>query len=121
MQRTFPLITSSETLQQCKISRAILMKLVKKCLEMSAEIAEVKDDYMESYEQWGTCLKLGTHEHSITGSKTAELLRLNTSKSGDEQLSLKEYVDRMKEGQNDIYSFACESIAVLSSPFVRPG
>ena len=29
----------------------------------------------------GTCLKLGTHEHSITDSKTAELLRLNTSKS----------------------------------------
>ena len=25
------------------------------------------------------------------------------SKSGDEQMSFKEYVDRMKEGQNDNY------------------
>ena len=52
-------------------------------------------------------------------SGIAELSRLNPSKSGDEQLSLKEDVDRMKEGQTDTYSFACESIAVVSSsPFL---
>ena len=52
-------------------------------------------------------------------SGIAELSRLNPSKSGDEQLSLKEDVDRMKKAQNDTYSFACESIAVVSSsPFL---
>ena len=38
------------------------------------------------------------------------LLRHNTSKSGDEQISLKEDVDRMMEGQNDIQYITGESI-----------
>ena len=49
-----------------------------------------------------------------------ELLRLSTSKSGDELISLKEYVGRVKEGQNDIYHITGESIAVVSSsPFLE--
>ena len=40
--------------------------------------------------------------------------------SGDEQINLKEYVDRMKEGQNDIYCITGESIAmVFSSSFLE--
>merc|ERR1712014_196371 len=72
--------------------------LVKKCLEMFAEIAEKKDDYKKFYEQFGKCLKLGVHEDSTNRTKVAELLRWHTSKSGDEQISFKEYIDRMKEG-----------------------
>merc|ERR1712113_917953 len=47
-------------------------------------------------------------------------MRYHSSKSGDEQISFKEYVDRMKEGQNDIYYITGESIAaVSSSPFLE--
>merc|ERR1711861_60648 len=50
----------------------------------------------------------------------ADLLRFQTSKSGDEMISLKEYCDRMKEGQNDIYYITGESIqGVSSSPFIE--
>merc|ERR1711939_514056 len=52
--------------------------------------------------------------------KLADLLRYQTSKSGDEVISLKEYCDRMKEGQNDIYYITGESIqGVSSSPFIE--
>merc|ERR1719162_1357530 len=84
------------------------------------EIAEKKDDYKKFYEQFSKPMKLGIHEDSTNRTKIAELLRFNTSKSGDEQISLKEYVDRMKEGQNDIYYITGESIAqVSSSPFLE--
>ena len=33
----------------------------------------------------------------------AELMRYHTSKTGDEMISLTEYVTRMQEGQDDIY------------------
>eukprot|EP00070_Physeter_catodon_P036475 XP_028343369.1 heat shock protein 90-like [Physeter catodon] len=57
---------------------------------------------------------------SFTVSKIAELLRFHTSKSGEEMISLKEYVDRMKENQKDIFYITGESRqAVASSPFLE--
>ena len=49
----------------------------------------------------------------------AELSKFNTSKPGDEQISFKEYVNRMKEGQNDISHITDESIAAVSSSSFR--
>merc|ERR1712072_1369030 len=115
-----PLNISRETLQQNKILRVIKKNLVKKCLEMFTEITEKKDDYKKFYEQFSKNLKLGIHEDSTNRAKLADLLRFQTSKSGDESISLKEYCDRMKEGQNDIYYITGESIVgVSSSPFIE--
>ena len=76
---------------------------MKVCLEMFAEIAEQKDDCKNFYEQFGKCLKLGLHEDLTNRIKVAEQMRYQTSKTGNEQINFKEYVDRMKKGQNDIF------------------
>ena len=53
---------------------------------------------------------------SISHISTSDTDRNSRSKSGDEMISLKEYVDRMKEGQSDIYYMQGESVPQVSSP-----
>ena len=104
-----------QSLLQNKTLHVVKMNVVKKCLEIRAEIGELNGDYMVFDAQFGKCLKLETHEVSTIRAKTAELLELNTSKSENLQFSFKEYVDSMKGELYDIYYFTGASIAVVSS------
>merc|ERR1712110_1068144 len=115
-----PLNISREYLQKTNLLKTIKKSITKKCLEMIAEVAENSEDWKKFYEQFSKNLKLGIHEDTANREKLAGFLRYHTSKSGDDQISLKEYVGRMKENQKEIFFITGESRAsVTNSPFIE--
>jgi molecular chaperone HtpG len=115
-----PLNISREFLQQNKILKVIKKNITKKAMELITEISENAEDYKKFYEQFAKNLKLGIHEDTTNRTKLSECLRYHTSKSGEDMISLKEYVARMKEGQKDIFFITGESrAAVANSPFIE--
>jgi heat shock protein beta len=120
-----PLNVSREILQESRVVRVIKRQLVKRTLDMLKSIAERPEDdpkgaYSQFWESFGRNIKLGLLEDQANKSVLSDLLRFASSKSGEGVTSLKEYIERMQEGQKDIFYMAADSLAAAqAAPFVE--
>jgi len=114
-----PLNVSREILQQNRIMSNIRSNSVKKVLDKLNTVAEDKEKYAQFYEHYGRLIKEGVYQDFEHKDNLTELLRYNSTK--DEGLvSLKEYVDRMKDDQKSIYYITGRNqISLRNSPLLE--
>jgi molecular chaperone HtpG len=113
-----PLNVSREILQHSKDLDTIRAGATKKVLGMIEELAENdKEKYAGFWKEFGRVLKEGVGEDFANKDRLAKLLRFSTTRSdGDVQdVSLADYIARMKEGQDKIYYVTAESFAAAKS------
>ncbi|MDP1863494.1 MAG: molecular chaperone HtpG [Thiobacillus sp.] len=109
-----PLNVSREILQSSRDIDAIKAGSVKKVLGLLEDLAENHPEkYVAFWKEFGKVLKEGPGEDYANKDRIAGLLRFASTHADNnaEIVSLKDYVGRMKEGQEAIYFIAADSFA----------
>ncbi len=114
---------SREILQQDKQVDSLRSALVKRVLDTLEKMSKKDaEKYQTFWNQFGEVLKEGPAEDFANREKVAGLFRFSTTQSeGTEQnVSLADYIARMREGQKKIYYITGESHdAVAASPHLE--
>jgi molecular chaperone HtpG len=118
-----PLNVSRELLQQEPEVEAIRNGLTRRVLDMLAKLAKDEPEkYATFWKEFGAVLKEGVAQDSANRPALLQLLRFaSTHESGNEPtVSLAQYAERMKPGQDKIYYIIGESIAAArASPYIE--
>ncbi len=118
-----PLNVSREILQQSKDVDAIRAGCAKRVLALLGDLAQKdKEKYAAFWKEFGRVLKEGGGEDPSNRDDIAKLLRFASTQAGTEaeDVSLADYVARMKEGQDRIYYVTAESFpAAKGSPHLE--
>ncbi len=122
-----PLNVSREILQESKDVKFIRESSTKRVLsqleELSSSVEEAKrEDYQLFWNAFGQVLKEGLGEDHANLDKLSKLLRFanSTQNSDIQNVSLSDYVSRMKEGQDKIYFVTADSyLAAKNSPHLE--
>jgi molecular chaperone HtpG len=113
-----PLNVSRELLQGSRVVDSIRSNATKRVLKLLAELAANEPDkYAAFWKEFGALLKEGMAEDFSNRDEIAKLLRFTSTKSAGEQadVSLSDYIGRMKEGQEKIYYLLAPSLAAATS------
>lgn len=118
-----PLNVSREILQKTPMVDSIRAALTKRILDMLSKMATSEPEkYATFWTQFGAVLKEGPSEDNGNREKIAKLFRFASSTSGsaDQNVSLEDYIGRMKEGQDKIYFVTGDSYSVIkNSPYLE--
>jgi molecular chaperone HtpG len=118
-----PLNVSREILQESKDIEAIRAGCTKKVLGMLEDMANKEQDkYAKFWGEFGKVLKEGIGEDHANKEKIASLLRMASTHTdtGENTVSLADYIGRMKEGQDKIYYITADTFnAAKNSPHLE--
>ena len=107
---------SREMLQQDRQIAQIRKGLVKKLLDVLSEMqTNEAETYRKFWDTFGRGLKEGAYSDYENRDKLLSLLLFESSADADKRTTFKEYVARMKEGQESIYYLAGESRNLLEA------
>jgi molecular chaperone HtpG len=118
-----PLNVSREILQQSRDVDAIRAGCTKRVLGLLDDLAEKeKEKFAGFWKEFGRVMKEGVGEDPANREQLAKLLRFSSTKDDSEvqNVSLAEYLSRMKEGQDRIYYVTAETFpAAKNSPHLE--
>ncbi|WP_417501916.1 molecular chaperone HtpG [Marinobacter sp.] len=114
---------SREILQNDSTVDSIRTALTKRVLDMLSKLSKKDaDEYQKFWNEFGTVLKEGPAEDFGNREKIAGLLRFASTHTGEsaQNVSLDQYIERMKEGQSKIYYITADNfMAAKSSPHLE--
>lgn len=113
-----PLNVSREILQHNKLIDSMKAGSVKKILGLLEKMAKNDaEKYAEFWEQFGRVIKEGPGEDFANKDQIAKLLRFASTQTDSEEqnVSLADYVERMQEGQENIYYITADSFAAAKN------
>ena len=118
-----PLNVSREILQESRDIKAIREGCTKRILGLLEDIAKDRpDEYSAWWQEFGQCLKEGFGEDFANRDKLAGLARFvsTESDSAEAKVALKDYIARMKDGQEKIYYVTADTLtAAKASPHLE--
>jgi molecular chaperone HtpG len=111
---------SREILQQDRQIQAVRRRLVKKILGTLADLATGQPEkYQTFWTEFGRAFKEGLIEDAANREQILDLLRFDSTHAATSdtaaKTSLREYVERRKEGQDEIYYLTGESRATIEN------
>ncbi|HEX7013616.1 MAG TPA: molecular chaperone HtpG [Steroidobacteraceae bacterium] len=113
-----PLNISREMLQQNPMIDTIRTGLTRRVLDLLAKLAkEEPEKYATVWKEFGQVLKEGPAEDPANRERIAKLLRFSSTHTDkpEQDVSLEDYVARMKPGQKEIYFVVADSFATAKS------
>ncbi len=119
---SLPLNVSREILQQSKQISTIKAGAVKKVLGLLKTLSKDAEKYEKFWSEFGNVIKEGVIEDHKNKDAIAKLLRFSSTHTDKEKqdVSLEDYVSRMKEGQDKIYYVTADSFsAAKNSPHLE--
>lgn len=113
-----PLNVSREILQQSDAIDSMRTALTRRALEMLAKLADAEnnEEYQGVWNTFGQVIKEGMAEDTANRDRVAKLLRFASTHTGEstQNVSLADYVSRMKLEQKKIYYITADSHAAAS-------